>query len=106
MGRRYVLALILSVYFSAARGAFLAPALAGCLCASLDMEGFVVPVRNRDIDGYATLRTMTDECSSAIAELGTLAVENRPAYEFVDDATRIFHAAIAHVSPAGVQRMV
>lgn len=81
-----------------------ASAMAGLLLLVVNVSGFVVPLRADDIDGYrdfAGVETLNFETS--LGQLELLAETSENPVQLVSEATRLFHAGIAHVSPDDVR---
>jgi len=88
------------------RAMTLASATAGMVLLTIDLFGFTVPLRAPDIDGYrdfADVETLAYE--EAIGRLGRLATTSENNVQLVTNATRLFHAGMAHVFPDDVENL-
>ena len=77
---------------------------AGLLLLAVNLLGFVVPLRAPDIDGYrdfADVRTLSFE--DAMNQLDRLAETSSSKVQLASDATRLFHAGMAHVAPGDIE---
>jgi hypothetical protein len=78
--------------------------LIGVILAAVNVCGFVVPLRSPDIDGYRDFAGIaTTRFSESSAALRRLSESHATPADFVTEATRIFHAGIAHVAPQDVR---
>lgn len=78
----------------------------GLLLLIVNVFGFAVPLRAHDIDGYRDFaggETLIFE--NSIGQLERLAETSENNVQLVTEATRLFHAGIAHVSPDDVEAM-
>jgi hypothetical protein len=76
----------------------------GVILVAVNVCGFVVPLRSPDIDGYRDFAGIaTTRFSESSAALRRLAESHAIPADFVTEATRIFHAGIAHVAPQDVR---
>ena len=76
----------------------------GIALIGVNILGYVVPLRGEDVDGYLDFAGVeTLEYTAARERLELLSrVVDEPEV-FVTEATRVFHAGMAHISPADVR---
>jgi hypothetical protein len=76
----------------------------GMILLAVNVCGFAVPLRSPDIDGYRDFAGIaTTRFSESSAALRRLSESQATPVDFVTEATRIFHAGIAHVAPRDVR---
>ena len=70
----------------------------------VNVVGFFVPLRAQEVNGYRDFAGVeTLEFNDTMEQLETLAETSRDNIQLVTEATRLFHAGIAHVSPRDVE---
>lgn len=79
-------------------------AIVGMVLLLVNVLGFVVPLRSQDIDGYRDFAGVeTLDYATVAQRLRELPQRSANRVDLVTEATRLFHAGIAHVSPDDVQ---
>ena len=81
------------------------PAAAGsALLLAANVVGLNQPLRSVDVDGYRDFANVaTLDAPTALRRLDDLGKRQSSKAEFVTEATRLMHAAIAHISPRDVE---